>query len=106
MGGLYESRSNGIEFARKLGPGDDSAGIKKLRSVSADELLKASVDDGFDAVVDGWVLPDPYMRMRRDWKASDSFRLMFQFQSGRVIEIESETVELVPVMRASRVPDK
>jgi len=38
---------------------------------------------------------DPYMRTRRDWKSEDSFRLVFAFQSGRVLEIESETVELV-----------
>lgn len=55
---VESAQNHGIEFARKLGAGDDSAGIKKLRSVSADELLKASADDGFDAVVDGWVLPD------------------------------------------------
>ena len=38
---------------------------------------------------------DPYVRTCRGW--SDSFRLIFQFQSGRVIEVESETVELVPI---------
>jgi len=58
-GGEVESANDhGIQFARKLGAGNDSDGIKKLRSTSADELLKASADDGFDAVVDGWVLPD------------------------------------------------
>jgi hypothetical protein len=35
--------------------------------------------------------------MRACRELTDSFRLVFQFQSGRVIEIESETVELVPV---------
>ncbi len=40
---------------------------------------------------------EPYIRTRRDWKPTDSFRLVFWFQSRRVIEIESETVELVPV---------
>jgi hypothetical protein len=38
---------------------------------------------------------DPYMRAPRDWEPGDSFRLVFAFQSRRVIEIESETVELV-----------
>src|SRR5580704_16502242 len=32
---------------------------------------------------------DPHRRTRRHWKASDSFRLVFRFQTGRVIEIES-----------------
>jgi hypothetical protein len=40
---------------------------------------------------------DPYMRCPRDWKPADSFRLVFAFQSHRIIEIESETVELVPL---------
>jgi hypothetical protein len=50
------------------------------------DVLK--VDPSIDRV-------DPYMRTRRDWKPADSFRLVFRFQSQRVIEIESETVELV-----------
>ena len=40
---------------------------------------------------------DPYMRTRNNWAPDDSFRLVFQFQSGRIIEIESETVELIPI---------
>lgn len=38
---------------------------------------------------------DPYMRTHREWKSADSFRLVFAFQSHRMIEIESETVELI-----------
>jgi hypothetical protein len=38
---------------------------------------------------------DPYLRQSRD--SSDSFRLAFRFQSGRVIEIESQRVELIPI---------
>jgi hypothetical protein len=38
---------------------------------------------------------NPYMRTRRDWKQGDSFRLVFAFQSERLIEIGSETVELI-----------
>jgi len=41
---------------------------------------------------------NPFFRTRRDWKPGDSFRLLFQFQSGRAIEIESETVQLVPLI--------
>ena len=40
---------------------------------------------------------DPFMRARENWAPGDSFRLAFLFQSGRVIEIESETVELMPI---------
>lgn len=40
---------------------------------------------------------EPHMRTRNLWPLGDSFRLVFQFQSGRTIEIESETVELIPI---------
>lgn len=38
---------------------------------------------------------EPYIRACRE--PTESFRLVFQFQSGRIIEIESESVEIVPV---------
>jgi para-nitrobenzyl esterase len=58
-GGEVESAQNhGVEFAHKLGAGEGSEGIKKLRSASTDDLLTAAADGGFDAVVDGWVLPE------------------------------------------------
>ena len=57
-GGVESAQNHGVEFARKLGAGDNTAEIKKLRSISADDLLRASADGGFDAVVDGWVLPE------------------------------------------------
>lgn len=40
---------------------------------------------------------DPFMRTRNLWAPDDSFRLVFLFQSARVIEIESKTVELIPI---------
>jgi len=40
---------------------------------------------------------DSFMRTRNNWGPDDSFRLVFQFQSRRTIEIESETVELIPI---------
>jgi len=39
---------------------------------------------------------EPYMRTRPDWELA-SFHLVFQFQSRRVIEIGSDSVELIPV---------
>jgi hypothetical protein len=41
---------------------------------------------------------DPYMRQVQE--ITNSFRLVFQFQSRRVIEIESEIVGLVPTGEA------
>jgi hypothetical protein len=40
---------------------------------------------------------DPFMRTRKMWGPNDRFRLVFLFQSARQIELESETVELIPV---------
>ena len=40
---------------------------------------------------------DPYMRGKNVWAPEDPFRLVFLFQSARQIEIESKTVELIPV---------
>ena len=40
---------------------------------------------------------DPFMRTRNVWGTDDRFCLMFLFQSLRVIELESKTVELIPI---------
>jgi para-nitrobenzyl esterase len=53
----------GVEFAHKLAAGDGPDAIKKLRLASTDDLFKAAADGGFDAVVDGWVLPDQPLAM-------------------------------------------
>ena len=37
----------------------------------------------------------PYMRQVQDLR--DAFRLAFSFQFARVIEIESDTVKLIPI---------
>lgn len=57
-----------------------------------------------DTCVSSIVLVDPqiqhdelYMRTRHSWKPDDSFRLVFEFQSERLIEIEARTVELIPI---------
>jgi|SRR5208282_3155920 len=41
---------------------------------------------------------DPFMRTRNIWGSDDRFRLVFLFQSARVIELESKTVELIPIL--------
>jgi hypothetical protein len=38
-----------------------------------------------------------YMRTPKDWGPDHSYRLAFQFQSGRVVEVGSDSVELIPV---------
>jgi len=48
-------------LATDLGAGDDAAGLQKLRSMSADQILNAWKQDPrvhFDAIVDGWVVPE------------------------------------------------
>jgi len=38
--------------------------------------------------------PEPAFRMKAQWDENEVFHLLFQFQSGRSIEIDAETVEL------------
>ncbi len=38
--------------------------------------------------------PEPAFRMKAQWNSNEEFHLLFQFQSGRSIEIDAETVEL------------
>ena len=57
-GGADSAEKAGIDLAHKLSAGDGQDAIKKLRSASTDDVFKAAADLGFDAVVDGWVLPD------------------------------------------------
>jgi len=45
---------------------------------------------------------EPYMRGRREWQTTDA-RLVFQFQSARIIEVESENVELIPLTETNEV---
>ena len=51
----------GLMLAADLGASDDGAGLQKLRSLSADQILNAWKQDRrvhFDAIVDGWVVPE------------------------------------------------
>jgi hypothetical protein len=90
--GCFENKFSGmilrfkdLQFLR-VGTRDRELPLTEDTCVS--DILK--VDPAIEGV-------EPYKRTRRDWKPNDSFRLVFQFQSSRVIEIESETVELIPV---------
>jgi hypothetical protein len=88
-------------------PGNNSSGMK----LYFDDLLLLKIgprDPDMPFTEDGCVPQilkvdpsiqhdDPFMRTRKNWAPGDSFRLAFLFQSGRVIEIESETVELIPI---------
>ncbi len=88
--GCLENKSSGMTLRfknlqfLKIGPRDKDLPLTEDTCVS--DILK---------VVPGNEGIDPYLRTCLD--GSDSFRLIFQFQSGREIEIESDAVELVPV---------
>jgi para-nitrobenzyl esterase len=56
--GVDSAEKLGVELAHKLAAGEGPDAIKKLRSDSTEDVFKAAADDGFDTVVDGWVLPD------------------------------------------------
>jgi len=87
--GCYENKFSGMVLRFKnlqllhLGARDKGLPLTEDACVSA--VLKA------DPTLEG---AEPYMPAL---EPTDSFRLVFEFQSGRVIEIQSETVELVPV---------
>ena len=79
--------------------------FRNLRSVvisQRDAELPLSEDDcisGISKVVPNDAVEARY-RARNEWGAGEPFRLWFQFQSQRTIEIDSETVELVGVTKA------
>jgi hypothetical protein len=88
-------------------PGNNSSGMK----LYFDDLLFLKVsprDPDMPFTEDGCVShilkvdpniqhDDPFMRTRTNWAPGDFFRLALLFQSGRVIEIESGTAELIPI---------
>lgn len=67
----------------RIGPRDEELPITEDACVR--EIFKVNPEIQHD---------EPYMRLVPH--VDDSFRLAFQFQGGRVIEIESVTVELIP----------
>jgi len=87
--GCYENKFSGMTLRFKklqlLHLGGRDKGLPLTEDSCLSGVLK--VDRTLGGV-------EPYMPIL---EPSDFFRLVFQFQSGRVIEIESETVELVPV---------
>lgn len=90
--GPYEPKFSGMALHFKnlrffnIGPRDESLPLAEDACVWYVLKIDPAVED-----------PDPYMRTRREWKLADSFRLVFRFQSRRVIEIESQSVELIPI---------
>ena len=90
--GSPENKSSGMNLYfgdlqfLKISPRDPGMPLTEDSCVS--DILKVDPNIQYD---------DPYMRTRRNWAPGDSFRLVFQFQSGRTIEIESATVELIPI---------
>jgi hypothetical protein len=91
--GCYENKFTGMELRFKnllfllVGPRDTEMPMSEDSCVRA--VLKVNPTIKHD---------DPYMRQVQE--ITNSFRLVFQFQSRRVIEIESEIVALVPTGEA------
>jgi hypothetical protein len=90
--GCYENKFSGmtlyfdnLQFLM-LTPRD--AGMPLTEDTCVSAILKVDPDIQHN---------EPYMRTRNAWGLADSFRLAFRFQSGRVIEIGSDSVELIPV---------
>jgi para-nitrobenzyl esterase len=57
-GEVGSAEKSGLDLAHKLGAGDGPEAIKKLRTASTDDVLKAAADGEFDHIIDGWVLPE------------------------------------------------
>ena len=87
--GCYENKFTGMELHFKnlpfllVGPRDEGMPKSEDSCVSAVLIVNPTIEHD-----------DPYMRQVQE--LTNAFRLVFQFQSRRVIEIESETVGLVP----------
>jgi para-nitrobenzyl esterase len=58
---IAQAEAEGARFAQKLGATGDTPGLKRLRSLPADDLVRAAAADAeidLNPVVDGWVLKD------------------------------------------------
>jgi hypothetical protein len=90
--GCYENKFTGMELHFKnllfllVGPRDEEMPMSEDSCVSAVLMVNPAIKHD-----------DQYMRQVQE--ITNSFRLVFQFQSRRVIEIESEIVGLVPLAR-------
>ena len=88
--GGYGNKFVGMELHFKnlhslfIGPRDEEMPMSEDSCVSAVLMVNPAIEHD-----------DPYMRQVQE--ITKSFRLAFKFQSGRVIEIESQIVELVPI---------
>lgn len=88
--GCDENKFTGMELHFKnllflsVGPRDEEMPISEDSCVLAVLMVNPAIEHD-----------DLYMRQVQE--ITKSFRLAFQFQSRRVIEIESEIVELVPI---------
>lgn len=91
--GCFENKTSGMELRFD--------NLKFLGVTTRDAELPLTEDSCVSAVIKvdrNFQREDPYMRTRRDWGTDESFRLMFLFQGGRTIEIESESAELIPIV--------
>jgi hypothetical protein len=74
-------------------------GLKSMVISQRDEELPLSEDlcvSGISKVVPG-PGEKPENRTKRQWESGDPFHLLFQFQGGRSMEVNSETVELIAI---------
>jgi hypothetical protein len=94
--GRYGNKFAGMELHFKnllflhVGPRNEEMPMSEDDCVSAVLMVNPAIEHD-----------DPYMRQVQE--ITNSFRLVFKFQSARVIEIESEVVELVPTGESGTV---
>lgn len=76
----------------------------KLMIVSRDNQLPLSEDTCISGI--SKIVPDAgaraaKYRTKAEWDATDPFNLLFEFQSGRSIEKDADTVELIGVTKSA-----
>ncbi len=80
-----ELHFEGLKFLH-VGPRDPELPMTEDESVASVMKVEATSRE-----------PSPWLRTKKSWREEDAFRLVFEFQSARTIEIESESVQLIPM---------
>jgi hypothetical protein len=105
---IFDPLANTVVMEWFIGPGTPYsalkllfANVKSLRISPRDEEMPPTEDYclSYIAKVAPRSIESHGYRLKREWKRDDPFHLFFEFHSGRTVEIDSETVQLIGVPR-------
>lgn len=93
--GCFENKHAGckIEFV----------GLKLLLIGQPDPAMPRDEDQSLVGISKAVPGSDGRFRFKKDWQTNEPFTLVFSFQSGRSIEILSETARLIPLKQTTVV---